>query len=143
MMLVFMLVFCSALFGGCAGKRGTTPSPEEALRAAIEDNVRDETRRAELLAHSERFAQILDELVAANNETSRELDRLLVDYASDRESFERTFERYNHKRQVLGKQTIALHFEIKALTTPTEWEAIEAAMLRLASSQTAVRLQRR
>jgi len=67
----------------------------------------------------------------------------LLDYDSDRASFERTFERYNQKRQALSKQTVTLHYEIKALTTPAEWKAFEAAMLQLASSQTAVRLRRR
>lgn len=143
MTLLITFVFCSVLIGGCAGKRGTEPTPDEALRAAIEENVQDETRRTELLALSERFSQILGELATATDETSQALDKLLVDYDSNRESFERTFEHYNQQRQALGKRTIALHFEIKALTTPAEWKAIEAAMLQLASSQTAVRLQRR
>jgi hypothetical protein len=143
MTLLFTFVFCSVLIGGCAGKRGTEPPPDEALRAAIEENVQDETRQEDLLALSERFTQILEELVTTTDETSQALDKLLLDYDSDRESFERTFERYNQKRQALGKRTIALHFEIKALATPAEWTAIEAAMLQLASSQTAVRLRRR
>jgi hypothetical protein len=143
MTLLFTLVLCSVLIGGCAGKRRSELPPDEVLRAAIEENVPDETRRVELLARSERFSQILEELVTTTDETSRELDQLLVDYDSDRESFERTFERYNQKRQALGKRTIALHYEIKALTTPAEWKAIEAAMLQMASSQTAVRLRRR
>jgi hypothetical protein len=143
MTLLFTFAVCSVLIGGCAGKRGTEPPPDEALRAAIEENVQDETRQEDLLALSERFTQILEELVTTTDETSQALDKLLLDYDSDRESFERTFERYNQKRQALGKRTIALHFEIKALATPAEWTAIEAAMLQLASSQTAVRLRRR
>lgn len=143
MTLLFTLALCAVLIGGCAGKRQTEPPPDEALRAAIEENVQDETRRAELLALSERFSQILEDLLTATDETSQKLDKLLLDYDSDRESFERTFERYNQQRQALGQRTIALHFEIKALTTPAEWKAIEAAMLQLASSQTAVRLRRR
>jgi hypothetical protein len=143
MTLLFTLLLCSVSLGGCAGKRRTEPPADEALRAAIEENVQDETRRAELLVLSERFSQILEELVAATDETSQKLDKLLLDYDSGREAFDRTFERYNQKRQTLGKRTIALHFEIKALATPTEWTAIEAAMLQLASSQTAVRLRRR
>jgi hypothetical protein len=143
MTLLFTLAVCSVLIGSCAGKQGTEPPPDEALRATIEENVQDETRQTELLALSERFSQILRELVTATEETSQALDKLLVDYDSDRESFERTFERYNQKRQALGQRTIALHFEIKALTMPAEWKAIEAAMLQLASSQTAVRLRRR
>lgn len=140
--LLFTLALCAVLIGGCAGKRQTEPPPGEALRAAIEENVQDETRRAGLLALSERFSQILEDLLTATEETSQKLDKLLVDYDSDRESFERTFERYNQERQSLGKQTIVLHYEIKALTTPAEWKAIEAAMLQLASSQAAVRLHR-
>jgi hypothetical protein len=143
MTLLFTLALCSVLIGGCAGKRQTEPPPGEALRTAIEENVQDETRRAELLALSERFSQILEDLLTATDETSQKLDKLLLDYDSDRESFERTFERYNQERQALSKQTIVLHYEIKALTTPAEWKAIEAAMLQLALSQTAVRLQRR
>jgi hypothetical protein len=139
----FILVLCSVLIKGCICQRRTEPPPDEALRSAIEENVQDETRRAELLVLSERFSQILEELVAATNATSQKLDKFLLDYDSDRAAFERTFERYNQKRQTLGKRTIALHFEIKALVTPAEWESIEAAMLKLASSQTAVRLRRR
>jgi hypothetical protein len=142
MTLLFTLVLCSVSLGGCAGKRQTEPPPDEALRAAIEENVPDETRRAELLALSERFSQILEDLLTATNETSRKLDKLLLDYDSDREAFEQTFERYNQERQALSKQTIVLHYEIKALTTPAEWKAIEAAMMQLASSQTSVRLRR-
>ena len=142
MMLLFITCALFYIPGGCAGKRRTEPPPDEVLRAAIEENVQDETRRAELLTLSEQFSGILEELLAATNETSQELDQLLVDYHSDRKSFERTFEHYNQKRQTLGKRTIELHFEIKALATPAEWKAIEAAMLQLALSQTAVRLRR-
>jgi hypothetical protein len=142
MMLLF--ITCALFFipGGCSGKRRTEPPPDQVLRTAIEENVQDETRRAELLTLSERFSQILEDLLTATNETSRKLDKLLLDYDSDRESFEQTFERYNQERQALSQQTIVLHYEIKALATPAEWKAIEAAMLQLALSQTAVRLRR-
>ena len=142
MMLLFITCALFYIPGGCSGKRRTEPPPDQVLRTAIEENVQDETRRAELLTLSEQFSGILEELLAATNETSQELDQLLVDYHSDRKSFERTFEHYNQKRQTLGKRTIELHFEIKALATPAEWKAIEAAMLQLALSQTAVRLRR-
>jgi hypothetical protein len=65
MTLLFTLALCSVLIGGCAGKRQTEPPPDEALRAAIEENIQDETRRAELLANSERFSQILEDLLTA------------------------------------------------------------------------------
>ena len=142
MMLLFITCALFYIPGGCAGKRQTEPPPDEVLRAAIEENVQDETRRVELLTLSERFSQILEDLLTATNETSRKLDKLLLDYDSDRESFEQTFERYNQERQALSQQTIVLHYEIKALATPAEWNAIEAAMLQLALSQTAVRLRR-
>lgn len=131
MTLLFTLALCSVLIGGCAGKRQTAPPPDETLRAAIKENGRDEIRRAELLAHSERFSQILEDLLTATDETSQKLDKLLLDYDSDRESFEQTFERYNQERQALSKQTIVLHYEIKALTTPAEWKAIEAALAEI------------
>ena len=143
MMLLFITCALFYIPGGCAGKRQTEPPPDEVLRAAIEENVLDETRRAELLTLSEQFSGILEELLAATNKTSQELDQLLVDYHSDRKSFERTFEHYNQKRQELSLRIIVLYYDVKVLTTPEEWETIEAVMIQLASTQMNVRLHRR
>ena len=118
----------------------------DALRTTIADITSELELPALLQAIVERAAGLLKATggeLGLYDETSQELDKLLVDYDSSHEAFEQTFQRYNQKRQTLGKRTIALHFEIKALATPTEWEAIEAAMLQLASSQTSVRLRRR
>jgi hypothetical protein len=128
---------CAVAFAvpGCSRTKPTAAQAIERysqkLRSAVSDNVSDEGRKSQMLA-------IVDQLEALNARFAQETAdfvesyrTLNADYEATREVFEQLFSNYSAKRVQARDEALILHFQLAALATAHEWEAIGKAEIEL------------
>jgi hypothetical protein len=134
--LAATLACCSlAVLSGCGGAEPTRDQAirqySQELREAVATRVPDEQRKARLL-------QVVDHVEALQlrftHETTHFIDgyrKLNADYDAARPAFEHLFSDYSARRITARNEALDLHFQLAALTTAAEWEAIGKAEANL------------
>ncbi len=128
---------------GCGGAKPTTEQTIERfsqkLRDVVSTRVTDEGRRAQMLL-------IVDQMEALHVRFSQETSdfvgkyrKLNADYNAQRPAFEQLFADYNSSRVTARTQDLDLHFQLAALATTSEWDAISKAEVNLYEAGTAAR----
>jgi hypothetical protein len=134
---LFALLICTVTLAvaACGGRNPTKAQAigeySQELRAAVSTNVPEERRRAQMLG-------IVDQLQALNLRFSEETAdfvenyrKLNADYDAPRASFDRLFADYGAKRVTARSEALDLHFQLAALATTGEWNAIGKAETKL------------
>jgi hypothetical protein len=129
-----VVVLAGLLLVGCASSGKKQVSPAEQLHAAIEETIVEQERRAEMLALSDQYLEILDQLVEELGAGRESLDRLVADYGSDRESFEAFFAEYADRRAELSERAIEIHLAMKEIASDEEWRSLEKAAQRVTTT---------
>ena len=122
------------LTAGCSFMRKAPTDPAEDLRTAIQETVPDEERRAELLALTDEWAELVDKLAESLVEARGTLDQLVSDYDSEREDFDEFFADYETRRTDLGERVVKLHVAMRELATDEEWRSLEKETQRMTTA---------
>lgn len=125
-----------ALAVGIAGCKTLTPQEATAagfdeVEAMVKTVVEDPARAVELLAILTDFEQDLDQ----HREEAKRLDAALfamnADYNTTREDMEHAYDAYDRELEAMGQTFIKAVWDMKAISTPEEWEQISANKNRL------------
>lgn len=126
--LTNLALACALALAGCAKAPKTTAElvggPMLEMRQAVERNVVDPGRRAQLLA----LVGELDGVLQAHSKDlyalSNDLSRLNADYDATREAFDTLASTFAQRSQVRKERALDLHFQMVALTSVEEWNPI-------------------
>lgn len=120
---------------GCGGTKPTTAQKIERfsqkLRDVVTSRVTDEGRKAQMLVVVDRMEALH---VRFSQETADFVDtyrKLNADYNATRPAFDQLFSEYNASRITARNQDLDLHFQLTALATASEWDAISKAEANL------------
>jgi len=119
---------------GCSSMRKAPTDPAEELRSAIQETVADEERRAELLALTDEWSELVDKLAESLVEARTTLDQFVSDYDSEREDFDEFFADYETRRADLAERVITLHVAMKEIATDEEWRSLEKETQRMTTA---------
>ena len=119
------------LSAGCSAIRKTPTEPADDLRATIEKSVSDEERRADLLALTDQWEQVLHQMADELIEGRNKIDGLVNDYGSEREDFEKFFADYAKRRTEIADRVVVMHVAMKDLATDEEWASLDKAAQRM------------
>jgi len=134
---LFTLLFCAAVLtsSGCGGKKPTAAETIERysqkLREAISTSVPEQGRKYQMLLIVNQVEALH---VRFNQETAEFVEsyrRLNADYDATRATFDQLFSDYSAKRVRARSEALDLHFQLAALATADEWNAIGKAELKL------------
>jgi len=122
---------CLLLSAGCSVIRKTPTEPADDFRAAIEESVSDEQRKAELLALTDEWEQVLHQMADELIEGRKKIEGLVNDYGSEREDFERFFADYAKRRAETANRVVEMDVAMKDLATDEEWASLDKAAQRM------------
>lgn len=133
--LITLAVAAILMIPGCGGEKPTraqtTARYSLELREAVSTSVPEGERRARMLG-------IVDQLETLNQRFDQETTdfvasyrKLNADYDATRAALEQLFSDYDAKRVKARNEALDLHFQLAALATTHEWDAIGKAELKL------------
>jgi hypothetical protein len=142
---LFMPLICAVTLTvpGCGGEKPTRNQAieqySEELRKVVSTKVPEEQRKAKMLV-------IVDRLQALHLRFSQETAdfiesyrKLNADYAAARPAFDQLFSEYSAKRIKARDEALDLHFQLAALSTADEWDAVGKAETELYEEVNAAR----
>lgn len=117
----FLLVL---LMAGCAHNQ-PAPAPEPpGLKALVYKEIADPVRAEKVLVLMRQTTAGINALKETNQRVQQEIVKLNADYNAMPEQFRKQQAYAGEARRRLRQEILDAYFQIKALTTPQEWEAL-------------------
>lgn len=113
----FLLIL---LMAGCAHN---PPAPQPpGLEALVHEKIADPVRAEKVLVLMRQTAAGISALKETNERVQQEIVKLNADYNATPEQFSKQQAYAGEARRRLRQEILEAYFQIKALTTPQEWE---------------------
>ena len=112
------------LLSGCSMFGGDPTDPMDELREQVQSVVTDPDRAVMMLDSVERIDLLLIESVDLLAEAAQRERVLFVDFDSMRQDYEALFSETRRERRRLQQAILDAHLDIKAQSTPDEWQVI-------------------
>lgn len=123
---VVFTVFVLLMFG-CAHDHGAPKERTVDVKSLVQKEISDPVRADKIVALMEQLNAELNMQKQATLDIQQELARLNADYDATPEQFRKLMDSSTEYREKTRSKILDTYFQIKALTTPQEWEAISKA----------------
>ncbi len=112
------------LMAGCAHKQAAPPQETVNLKELVHREIADPVRAEKILALMEQVDAGINAQWAMNQQAEQDFMMLNADYNSTPEQFQRHMESVKASRDRNRQVIMDAYFQVKALTTQKEWDAI-------------------